>query len=250
MNYEYGSRGHSPVMDIASPSPEKDNFLRIAALLIDGGTKLFRSILDSIHTPASLSSALAVPKTKKKLKKANITKDEWDKLYPRAEWKGVKSGDMDILLLGKVLRYVCNLPTPPAGWSRLPDAADESPSADVVRILNYRREIYAHAAELKLDTAEFEWLWHDISAAMIRLAKQISTAEETKWKGLVERFRIGPVTCEEQKYSNDSMKSAQFEREPSVEEETRAKSKGLSMSSDEKLVSGWQGMNTLTIELE
>ena len=228
---------------MASPSPEKDNFLRIAALLMDGGTKLLRGILDSIHnTPASLSAALAKPKTKKELRKTRISPDEWNKLYPPAGGP-VKSEDLDISLLSKVLRHACSppLPTPPAGWNAPPSAAHQSPSDDLVRIRIYRNEAVAHATEMKLEAAEFERIWNEISAAMIRLAKNISTAEETKWKALVEEYRSGPVTCEEEEYVKDL--ESWYERDRLLEEEMRAGFQGVDEGIEEikKLVSSRQG---------
>ena len=234
---------------MASPSPEKDNFLRIAALLIDGGAKLLRGILDSIHnTPASLSSALTVPKTKRELKGA-CRNDELNKLYPTAGGQ-VKSEDLDITLLSKVLRHACRLPTPHAGWNTLPSAADQSPSDDLVRIRIHRNEAVAHAAEMKLEAAEFERIWNEISAAMIRLAKRISTDEETEWKALVQEYGTGPVTCEEEKYRKELM--FWCERDRLLEEEMRAGFQdvgegiaGLSreISNVRELVSSRQGMN-------
>ena len=186
---------------MAAPSPEKDNFVRIAALLMDGGTELLRSLLNSIHkTPVLLSTALADPITEGELKKAKISKDEWNKLYPPAGGQ-VMSEDLDITLLCKVLRHACSPPltTPPGGWKTPPSAADQSPSDDLVRIRIHRNEV-AHAAEMKLSTTEFVQIWDELSAAMIRLAKYISTSEETKCEALVKKYRYGPVTCEEGKY--------------------------------------------------
>ena len=228
---------------MATPSPEKDNFVRIAALLIDGGAKLMRGILDSIHnTPASLSAALAVPKTEKELKKARLSLEERNKLYPPAGGQ-VKSEDLDITLLSKVLRHACSppLPTPTAGWNTPPSAADQSPSDDLVRIRIHRNEAIAHATEMKLDAAEFERIWNEISAAMIRLAKQISTAEETKWKALVEEYRSGPVTCEEEEYVKDL--ESWDERDRLLEEEMRAGFQTLSseISSVKELIAIRQG---------
>ena len=212
---------------MASPSPEKDNFLRIAALLIDGGTKLLRSILDSIHnTPAALSAALAVPKTKKELKKTKISNDGWNKLYPPAGGQ-LKLEDLDITLLSKVLRHACSPPLIPpfGGWDTLPLAAHQSPSDDLVRIRIHRNTAVAHATEMKLNTAEFERIWNEISAAMIRLAKRISTAEETKLKALVEEYRTGPVTSEEEEYVKAL--ESWYERDRLLEEEMRAGFQGV-----------------------
>ena len=228
---------------MASPSPEKDNYLRIAALVMDGGTKLLRGILDSIHnTPASLSAALAVPKTKKELRKTRLSHDEWNKLYPSAAG-AVKLEDLDIALLSKVLRHACSPPLIPpfGGWDTLPLAAHQSPSDDLVRIRIYRNEAVAHATEMKLEAAEFERIWNEISAAMIRLAKHISTAEETKWKALVEEYRSGPVTCEEEEYVKDL--ESWYERDRLLEEEIRAGFQDIGEGIEEikKLVSSVQG---------
>ena len=205
---------------------------------MDGGTKLLRGILDSFYTPGALSAALAVPKTKRELQGA-CRNDEWDKLYPPAGGQ-VKSEDLDITLLSKVLRHVCNLSTPHAGWNTLPSAADQSPSDDLVRIRIHRNEAVAHATEMKLDAAEFERIWNEISAAMIRLAKCISTDEETKWKALVEKYRTGPVTCEEEQYADD-LKSW-CERDRLLEDLLQDLSKKMT-SVERMMVSSKQGRN-------
>ena len=255
LSLDWTLRPWSADLIMASPSPEKDNFLRIAALLMDGGTKLLRGILDSIHnTPASLSAALAVPKTKKELRKTRLSPDEWNKLYPAGG--PVKLEDLDITLLSKVLRHACSPPLIPpyGGWDTLPLAAHQSPSDDLVRIRIHRNEAVAHAAEMKLEAAEFERIWNEISEAMIRLAKRISTAEETKWKALVEEYRSGPVTCEEEKYVKDL--ESWYERDRLLEEEMRARFQGVDegiaglskeISTVRELVSSRQGMNAICL---
>ena len=182
----------------ASSSQEKDNFLRLSTLIIDGGTKLLREVFNDIHPPASLPTILANPTTKKDLKKA-IPYWERKKLYLPGGGFGT-SEEFDISLLFKLLKSICNLACPPSGWDKLPDPAHQSQTDDLVRIKFYRNETYAHVTEMKLENAEFQQIWNELSSAMIRLAKCMSSAKEREWKNIIDSYSSGPLTSKEEDY--------------------------------------------------
>ena len=89
----------------AAPDPDevfcsskgRDNFQRLAGLLISGGTVLLREVFDVKCPPSNLPATLQNPATEKLLKAAKLTKPQWDCLYPSAGTYG-KSTDFDITL--------------------------------------------------------------------------------------------------------------------------------------------------------
>ena len=183
---------------VPSPSHEKDNFFRLSILIIDGGTKLLREVFNDIHPPASLPTVLVNPITEKDLRKA-LTKSDMEKLYLPGGGFGT-SEDLDVTLLFKLLKSICGLARPFSGWDKLPDPAHQGPTDDLVRIKFYRNQTYAHAKEMKLEDAEFQQIWNELSSAMIRLAKCMSSAKEIEWKNIIDSYSSGPLTSKEEDY--------------------------------------------------
>ena len=186
----------------ASSSQEKDNFYRLSTLIIDGGTKLLREVFNDKHPPASLPTVLANPTTKKDLKKA-IPPWERKKLYLPGGGFGT-SEEFDISLLFKLLKSICGLTPPSSGnWDERPDPAHQSKTDDLVRIKFHRNQTYAHVKEMKLEDAEFQQIWNELSSAMIRLAKRMSCTKETEWKNIIDSYSSAPLTSKEEEYVED-----------------------------------------------
>ena len=61
-------------------TPAKTNFIRISRLLVTGGTRVLRQVLDKMHPPATLDAVLAQPHVERELKK--LAKPFRDILYP------------------------------------------------------------------------------------------------------------------------------------------------------------------------
>ncbi len=189
----------------------KTNFQRVARLLISGGTTLLREIFDQKCPPSNLSALLKNPATKKKLKAAKLTKPQWDCLYPSPGVYG-KSGDLDVTLLFRLLRAICNLIPPATGWDTLPASTDHSLAADLARIKYYRNAVYGHVSQkMEITNDEFPQLWQEISDALIRLAAQISLAKKHEWQEAIDNFLKYPLTAEDERniqelhawYTND-----------------------------------------------
>ncbi|KAL9959126.1 hypothetical protein ACROYT_G036214 [Oculina patagonica] len=189
----------------------KTNFQRVARLLISGGTTLLREIFDQKCPPSNLSALLKNPATKKKLKAAKLTKPQWDCLYPSPGVYG-KSGDLDVTLLFRLLRAICNLIPPATGWDTLPASTDHSLAADLARIKYYRNAVYGHVSQkMEITNDEFPQLWQEISDALIRLAAQISLAKKHEWQEAIDNFLKDPLTAEDERnvkelhawYTND-----------------------------------------------
>ena len=176
---------------------EKANFQRLAQLLVCGGITLLREWFDSIHPPTRLSLTLNDPTTKKRLQKLRdhkkvITQQEWKLIYPSPGMCG-KSTDFDITLILKLFRNVCNLIPPVSGWDNLPDKADHSPEADLVRIKHYRNRV-CHSYEMEISDEEFVDFWTEISEALLRIAQSISSTKKVEWEKAINEFLSEPLT--------------------------------------------------------
>lgn len=174
---------------------EKENFQRIARLLICGGTSLLRKKFDQIRPPHSLAIKLKNPIYKKKLKEAKLTKPQWESLYLTSGDCGT-SADFDISLLFKLLRTICNLTPPATGWDDLPPDTDHSLSAELVRIRVYRNQLCHGYSNLEVSDKEFRSLWNDVSMALEGIARSIGSTDEDEWKKSISKLFTDPLTPE------------------------------------------------------
>ena len=191
---------------------EKANFYRVTRLLISGGTTLLKEIFDLIHTPSHLPTVLKNPATEKQLKSARLSKPQWDCLYPSPGVYGT-STDFDVTLLFKLLRTICGLAPPATGWDALPTSADLTLTADLARIKHYRNSVYGHVnLKMEITNDEFLCLWQEISSALLRIARTISSSKETEWQNAIDHFLRDPLTAEDDRnvhelltwYQNDT----------------------------------------------
>jgi len=221
----------APDIDKVLRSTEgKENFQRLARLLISGGTTLLREIFDQLCPPSSFPTILKNPATEKQLKAAKLTKPQWDCLYPSPGVYG-KSADFDVTLLFKLLRTICNLIPPATGWDELPTSTDHSLAADLVRIKYYRNTVYGHVNQQMeiADDFQFLSLWQEISRALVRIAGQISLAKKVEWQVSIDKFLKDPLTVDDERnvqellewYRND------MEVKKSLEELKASTQKGL-----------------------
>ena len=148
-------------------SEEKTNGTRLARLMIDGGTyALKRFLLSCISPPKTLGDVLQtnLRKLENLKKKRVIFDDQWEKLFP-------PSGDppdaetFDITLLHLLIRELCNLPAPMAGWHKMPADDDESLQANITRIKCLRNEL-CHSHSTGIPNSEFEDKWNKISSSL------------------------------------------------------------------------------------
>ena len=151
---------------------ETTNYARLCRLLVDVGAHVLRETFDkkrpkgNLHTVLSTPSTHAILQTLRKKKFLNPT--QWGKLYPAIK-SSVSSANFDITLLMVLLRNICGLVSPPAGWDRLPAATDLTPEADIVRIKYYRNTVYGHASEASVDDPTFSQYWQNIQDALVIL---------------------------------------------------------------------------------
>ena len=163
---------------------ETTNYARLCRLLVDIGTQALRDTFDTIHPPANLYTVLSANKsTLQSLKdKKVISPVQWDKLFPVIS-TAVSSRDFDTTLLMVLLRNICGLSPPLAGWDSLPDASEGSLEADLARIKYYRNTIYGHAEQASVDDVKFNDSWCDIRETLVRLAGDTYAAAVDSLKG-------------------------------------------------------------------
>ena len=172
------------------PSKAKANFSRLCQLLVDKGGDALRAALHAKHPPSTLSSVLNAQKSAlQKIKYKVITEKQWNLLFPTSGMPDSKS--FDITLLTVLLRNICGLSPPAAGWNATPPAGDTSISDDIVRIKMFRNDIYGHIASTQLNDTMFEKLWQEISKPLIRLGIPQKNIEEIK---------VAPLSPEEESY--------------------------------------------------
>ena len=189
--------------EVLRSSKGRDNYQRLARLLISGGTVLLREAFDIKCPPSNLSTTLQNPATKKLLKAAKLTKPQRDCLYPSPGMYG-KSTDFDITLLFRLLRTICGLTPPVTGWDALPGSTDDSLEADLARIKYYRNLLYGHVNEnMEISDYEFSVHWSEISEALMRISGQISPAKAKQWQNAIDKFLKDPLTEEAKRHEQE-----------------------------------------------
>ena len=198
--------------EVLHSSRGRDNFQRLARLLISGGTVLLREVFDIKSPSSNLPTILQNPAMKKLLKAAKLTKPQKDCLYPSPGMYG-KSTDFDITLLFRLLRTICGLTAPVTGWDALPASTDDSLEAYLARIKYYRNSIYGHVKEnMEISDDKFLVLWREIREALVRIAGQVSPAKAKEWQNAIDTFLKDPLTEEDKRneqelqhwYQNDT----------------------------------------------
>ena len=172
------------------PLQAKANFARVCQLLVDKGGDALRQALHVVHPPSKLAAALNSHRpTLQKLRHKVINPSQWKLLYPAAGPPDSKTFDVTLLFI--LLRNICGLCTPVAGWNTMPPAGDTSISADILRIKMFRNEVYGHIPSAQYDDTTFQKLWHDISQPLLKLG--ISQQD-------IDLLKLAPISPEEESY--------------------------------------------------
>ena len=170
-------------MAAASPtfptSRETTNYARLCVLLVDVSSQVLRGTFDRIRPRGRLDSVLGTPPTsdmlKSLLKRKVLNPSQWSILYPAIK-SSVSSEKFDITLLMVLLRNICGLTPPAAGWDALPSPTDVNCEDDLARIKYYRNTVYGHAAQASVDDANFNNYWMKISDTLVRLGGAVYEA--------------------------------------------------------------------------
>ncbi len=175
---------------VMDPVKAKANYSRVCQLLVDKGGDTLRGALHAKHPPSTLAAALnANRKTLQKLRYGLIKASQWKLLFPASGTPD--SNNFDITLLTILLRNICGLPSPAAGWNVMPPTSDTSISANIARIKIFRNEVYGHTPSAQLDDTKFETLWQEISMPLIKLGIPQQDIDELK---------EAPLSSEEESY--------------------------------------------------
>lgn len=181
----------------------KDNFQRLARLLISGGTSLLSEVFDTFCPPSQLPTILSAPATEKLLKKAKLTTPQWECLYPSPGVYGT-STDFDITLLARLLRTICNLTPPLAGWDISPSNTDHSLAADLIRIRLLRNSVYGHVNQMmEIANEEFPPLWQEIGKVLVRIAGHFGHEKQQEWQKAIDKFLKDPLTQKDEIYVDE-----------------------------------------------
>ena len=133
---------------------------------------MLRDTFDSIIPPENLRELLKRDPAHSRLqllrKKGVLTSVQWSKLYPATPTE-VSSASFDIPLLIVLLRTICNLSSPPAGWDTPPLTADTSRESDIARIKYFMNALSKHAAEGSVSDAVFSSYWQHVRDTLLRL---------------------------------------------------------------------------------
>ena len=170
-------------MAAASPtfptSRETTNYARLCALLVDVSSQVLRETFDRIRPRGRLDTVLGTPPTsdtlKSLLKRKVLNPSQWSILYPAIK-SSVSSEKFDITLLMVLLRNICGLTPPAAGWDALPSPTDVNCEDDLARIKYYRNTVYGHAAQASVDDANFNDYWMKIRDTLVRLGGAVYEA--------------------------------------------------------------------------
>ena len=123
-----------------------------------------------------------------------MTKPQWDYLYPSPGVYG-NSTDFDITLLTRLLRTICNIIPPSAGWDKPPSNTDHTLAADLVRIRLIRNSVYGHVNQMmEIADKEFLSLWQEISEVLVRTAGHVGHEKRQQWKKAIDKFLKDPLT--------------------------------------------------------
>jgi len=108
----------------------------LCRLLISVGVQVLRDTFDGIIPPTDLQDFLKRHPAHSKLqllrKERILNTMQWNKLYPAVP-SSVSSTGFDPALLLILLRTICNLSPPPAGWDAPPLSIDTSGESDIAR---------------------------------------------------------------------------------------------------------------------
>ena len=180
---------------MASSNSKRTNGARLIRLIYDEGTATVRKYFDSKVPPANLTAELTNHQAKlKHLHAKKVIKDEqMNLLFPPAGMAPTTSEKYDITLLFVLIRTICGV-TPPAstGWNE-PLSSDTSEVADLIRIKNYRNEIF-HRKSTEVDHSEFLTYWNKISEVLVRRGANAEDIVKLQTGPIDEDYYISLIT--------------------------------------------------------
>ena len=207
----------------------KTNYSRLFRLLISIGSRVLRDAFDSIIPPENLRELLKRDQAHSRLqllrKKGVLTSVHWRRLYPATPTE-VSSASFDIPLLIVLLRTICNLSSPPAGWDTPPLTADTSRESDIARIKYFMNAVSKHATEGSVSDALFSSYWQQICNTLVRLGG-------ADYEDLIDEFKDQDIEFLDEEHFRELLKQWKKveddirDRLNEVESEEASKEKGM-----------------------
>ena len=204
-------------------------YSRLCRLLISIGSRVLRDIFDSIIPPENLRELFKRDPAHSRLqllrKKGVLTSVQWSKLYPATPTE-VSSASFDIPLLIVLLRTICNLSPPPAGWDIPPLTADTSRESDIARIKYFMNAVSKHATEGSVSDALFSSYWQQICNTLVRLGG-------ADYEDLIDEFKDQEIEFLDEEHFRELLKQWKKvddeirDRLNQVESEEASKEKGM-----------------------
>ncbi|XP_062615375.1 uncharacterized protein LOC134277100 [Saccostrea cucullata] len=168
----------SPSVLYFDPKKPTENFARLCQFLVTICSDVMRDILSHYIKPANLRTEL--DKSRSKLEKIT-NKQEKDLVYPPHSSTSnvplIRSRDLDLSLLYKILRNLCNIPTHIAGWGNQPRPSDFSLAACIERIRILRNSISGHSTNGTVDDVEFEDYWRELRRSVVEIEREVTGSD-------------------------------------------------------------------------
>jgi hypothetical protein len=163
-------------MTSLQPTKESGNYFRLSSLLIDGGKKVLRAVLQSCHASEPKPGDNLVSFLRKHRptlyeltvqdKPVAILTYNWNTLYPPAGHPAPVETDFDLSLLCCLLTTICQ--------------ATPREMSDIHRLRTLRNVMHAHCTEASVTDALFTKNWKQIRNVLLRLAKCCGADFETE----------------------------------------------------------------------
>ena len=173
---------------------------------------MLRGTFDNIIPPENLREYLKRDPVHSRLKllrkKGVLSSVHWSKLYPATPTE-VSSASFDIPLLIVLLRTICNLSPPPAGWDTPPLTADTSRESDIARIKYFMNAVCKHATEGSVSDTVFSSYWQQICDTLVRLGG-------ADYEDLIDEFKDQEIEFLDEEHFRELLK--QWKK---VEDDTR-----------------------------
>ena len=214
---------------------------------------MLRDTFDSIIPAENLRELLKRDQVHSRLqllrKKGVLSSFHWSKLYPATPTE-VSSASFDIPLLIVLLRTICNLSPPPAGWDTPPLTSDTSRESDIARIKYFMNAVSKHATEGSVSDAVFSSYWQHIRDTLVRLGG-------ADYEDLIDEFKNHEIEFLDEEHFRELLKQWKKveddtrDRLNEVESEEAAKEKGMVCSRPCKEIqpSQFVGFKLLTLQI-
>ena len=136
------------------------------------GSKALKETFDRIIPSQNLQHILkctpAHSTLQSRRKEGILNSVQWSKLYPSSPSE-LSSASFDIPLLMVLLRTICDLSPPPAGWDVPPLAEDLSRESAIARLKYFFNAVSSHSGEGFVSDAVFSSYWQQIHDTLVRL---------------------------------------------------------------------------------